>query len=228
MRLLIVEDEPMFGRQMQRRLNRETYAVDLAACCRTARDLAIEAEYDLIVLSLTLPDGCGLDLIRLWRGEGLPTPILILSNRDHLHDKVAGLDAGADDYLTRPFAWEELCARARSLLRRRHCEPVDTLSYADLTLDRTHRQVLRNGRPIPMTVKEFAILEQLMLHPGRVVSRTVIAEHAWDGSYEARSNTIDVLIARIRRKLEDGGRDRLIATVKGLGYALRIPLRSAC
>ncbi len=221
MRTLIVEDESILARQLKRSLEQESYAVDLAQSCGVARDLEIETEYDLILLSLTLPDGCGLDLLRLWRGEELATPILILSALGETSQRVEGLDAGADDYLAKPFAWEELYARVRCLLRRRHREPIETLTCDDLILDRTGRRVHRAGEPIGLTAREFAILEQLMLHRGRAASRTTIAERVWDGAYEARSNTIDVLIARLRRKLEAGGRRRLIFTVRGHGYALR-------
>ncbi len=221
MRILAVEDEPILARQLKRSLERECHAVDLAESCERARDLEIGAEYDLILLSLTLPDGCGLPLLRLWRREELATPVLILSSRGTPGDKVEGLDAGADDYLAKPFAWEELRARVRCLLRRRHREPVDRLTCDDLVLDRTRRRVRRAGTSIDLTAKEYAILEQLMLHRGRAASRGAIAERVWDGAYEARSNTIDVLIARLRRKLEAGGRRRLIFTVRGLGYALR-------
>lgn len=221
MRILIVEDEPILALQLKRSLERQSHAVDLAASCGGARDLEIETEYDLILLSLTLPDGCGLALLRLWRDEGLATPVLILSTRGTPGHKVLGLDAGADDYLAKPFAWDELHARIRCLLRRRNHEPVETLTCGDLILDRARRLAQRDGVPIELTQKEFALLEHLMLQRGRAVSRTVIAEHVWDGAYEARSNTIDVLIARLRRKLEAGDRRRLIFTVRGLGYALR-------
>ncbi len=221
MRILAVEDEPILARQLKRSLERESYAVDLAESWGAARDLEIGAEYDLILLSLGLPDGCGLDLLRLWRREELPTPVLILSARTLPRHRVAGLDAGADDYLVKPFAWRELGARVRCLLRRRRREPVATLVCDDLVLDRTRRQACRGGLPIDLTARELALLEHLMLQRGRAASRTAIAEHVWDGAYEARSNTIDVLIARLRRKLEAGGRRRLIVTVRGLGYALR-------
>ncbi len=222
MRILVVEDEPILARQLKRSLEQEGYAIDLAHGYRAARDLEIETEYDLILLSLTLPDGCGLALLRVWRDEGLTTPVLILSARAEPSQRVAGLDAGADDYLVKPFAWEELRARVRCLLRRRHRQPIERLTCDDLILDRTCRRVVRAGTPIDVTTKEFSILEYLMLNRGHTISRTVIAEHVWDGAYEARSNTIDVLIARIRRKLEVGGRRRLIFTVRGLGYALRL------
>ncbi len=221
MRILVVENEAILSRQLKRNLEQESYAVDLAPSCGSARDLEIETEYDVILLSLSLPDGCGLDLLRCWRGEGLATPVFILSARDTPSQRVVGLDAGADDYLVKPFAWKELRARVRCLLRRRHSEPVETLTCDDLILDRTRRWVRRAGTPIDLTTKEFAILEHLMLLRGRTANRAVIAEHVWDRAYEARSNTIDVLIARIRRKLEAGRRQRLIFTVRGLGYALR-------
>ncbi len=223
MRILIVEDEQVLARQLKRSLEQDCHAADLASGYSAARDQEIETEYDLILLSLTLPDGCGLALLRLWRREGLATPVLILSTRATPGHKVLGLDTGADDYLAKPFAWDELRARVRCLLRRRHREPVDRLVCDDLTLDRTRRRVHRAGAPIDLTVKEFAILEQLMLQHGRTASRGAIAERVWDSAYEARSNTIDVLIARIRRKLEAGGRRRLIFTVRGLGYAVRGP-----
>ncbi len=221
MRILVVEDEPLLARQLKKTLELESYAVDLAQRCSAARDLEIETDYDLILLSLSLPDGCGLDLLRLWRSEELATPVLILSTLGEPSHRVAGLDAGADDYLARPFALDEMRARVRCLLRRRHREPVETLICDDLILDRTRRRVRRDGRPIDLTAREFAILEHLMLHRGRAASRSAIGDHVWDGSFEARSNTIDVLIARLRRKLEAGGRRRLILTVRGHGYALR-------
>ncbi len=221
MRILVVENEAILSRQLKRSLEQESYAVDLAQSRESARESEVETEYDMIILSLRLPDGCGLDLLRGWRGEGLATPILILSARDAPSHRVAGLDAGADDYLVKPFAWQELRARVRCLLRRRHSEPVETLTCDDLTLDRTRRLVRRAGTPIDLTTKEFALLEHLMLLRGRTADRAVIAEHVWDRAFEARSNTIDVLIARIRRKLEAGRQRRLIFTVRGLGYALR-------
>lgn len=221
MRILVVENERILARQLKRSLVQENHGVDLAQGYASARDLEIETEYDLILLSLTLPDGCGLALLRLWREEGLATPVLILSARATPSQRVAGLDAGADDYLGKPFVWEELRARVRCLLRRRHIEPVDKLACDDLILDRTCRRVTRAGEPVDLTAKEFSILEVLMLQRGRAASRTAIAEHVWDGGYEARSNTIDVLIARLRRKLEAGERPRVIMTVRGLGYAVR-------
>jgi two-component system response regulator MprA len=168
-----------------------------------------------------LPDASGFQLLTEWRREGMDAPVLVLTARDRLDDKLRGFEAGADDYLTKPFAFEELLARVRSLLRRRQTRPAEVLQFDDLRLDRTHRNVDRGGRPIQLTPKEFALLEYLMLHPRSVLERATIAEHVWDADYEARSNVIDVMVGRLRKKLEDGGQPQLIHTVKGLGYSLR-------
>lgn len=220
MRVLVVEDEPVTVDILMRRLRKASYAVDAATTCLEATDLAIENEYDAVVLDLELPDGFGLDLLKQWRQEGFHSPTLILSARGSVTDKVDGLDAGADDYLAKPFDSQELLARLRSLLRRRDAELVQSLTFADLSLERRILRVRRAGVPIEVTAREFALLEFFLLHPEVVLSRTQIAEHVWDDRYEARSNVIDVLIGRLRRKLEAHG-ERLIHTVKGLGYVLR-------
>jgi two-component system copper resistance phosphate regulon response regulator CusR len=181
----------------------------------------IENPYDLVLLDVMLPDGDGLSLLRDWRREGLATPVLALTARDLLADKIAGLDAGADDYLTKPFEFEELLARIRALLRRRPARPMDVLAIADLELDRTARRVRRGGKEVELTPKEFALLEHFLLHPGATLTRAEIAEHVWDERYEARSNVIDVMVARLRRKLEGDGAARLLHSVPGIGYALR-------
>jgi two-component system copper resistance phosphate regulon response regulator CusR len=221
MRLLLVEDEPLLARRLRRGLQEESYAVDVALTGREARNLVVESPYDLVVLDLMLPDASGFDLLTAWRRDGLDAPVLVLTARDRLDDKLRGFEAGADDYLTKPFAFEELLARVRSLLRRRQSRPAEVLQFADLRLDRTHRNVDRSGHPIQLTPKEFALLEYLMLHPRSVLERGTIAEHVWDADYEARSNVIDVMVGRLRKKLEDGGLPQLIHTVKGLGYSLR-------
>ncbi len=221
MRLLLVEDETTLARHLKRGLESLSYAVDVAQNGEEATDLAIENEYDVILLDVMLPDGSGVELLRAWRLEGLDTPTLMLTACDAVADRVRGLDAGADDYLTKPFAFEELSARVRSLLRRPRTTPAPTLTFADLKLDRSRQQAARGDIVIDLTAKEFALLEQLMLQPGRVLSRSQLADHAWDSAYEARSNVIDVLMGRLRRKLEVAGRKRLISTVKGVGYALR-------
>lgn len=223
MRILLVEDEPQLARHLRKGLQEEAYAVDHAGTCREARYLAEENQYDLVVLDLMLPDGSGLDLLARWRREGLEAPVLVLTARDRLDDKLKGFEAGADDYLTKPFAFEELLARVGSLLRRRKAPPAEVLEIEDLKLDRTRRDAERGGRSLRLTPKEFALLEYLMLHPGATLDRLTIAEHVWDEAYEARSNTIDVIVGRLRRKLEEGGASQLIHTVKGVGYALRAP-----
>ncbi len=220
-RILIVEDEYRLGELVAKGLREEGFAADLAPTLVRAQDLMIENPYDLVLLDLLLPDGDGLALLREWRREGYSTPVLALTARDLLVEKISGLDAGADDYLTKPFAFEELLARVRALLRRRSAEPQNVLDIADLTLDRTARRVHRAGREIDLTPKEFALLEHFLLHPGATLTRAEIAEHVWDERYEARSNVIDVMVARLRRKLEGGGAPRLISSVPGLGYVLR-------
>lgn len=180
----------------------------------------IGTELDLVILDVTLPDGTGFDLLREWRSAGVATPVLLLTARDSLADKVLGLDLGADDYLTKPFAFEELLARARSLLRRRGSPPVAELEAGTLVLDRNARRARVGSRPLDLTARELGLLEFLLERRGRVVDRLAIAEHVWDESYEADSNVIDVLISRLRRKIREAGGGEPIATVKGLGYML--------
>jgi DNA-binding response OmpR family regulator len=221
MRLLLVEDEALLARRLRKGLQEEAYAVDHAATAASARDLVQGTSYDLIVLDLMLPDDSGLDLLAEWRGEGVETPVLILTARDRLEDKLRGFEAGADDYLTKPFAFEELLARAHSLLRRRQAPTAEVLTFADLRLDRARRAVHRDGRSLHLTPKEFALLEYLMLHAGHVLDRLTLSEHVWDAAYDARSNVIEVIVGRLRRKLEEQGEPQILHTVKGVGYVLR-------
>jgi two-component system copper resistance phosphate regulon response regulator CusR len=221
MRLLLVEDEVMLARHLTSGLQEEGYAVDHAVDCGEAAELVAATDFDLILLDLRLPDGSGLELLSRWRGEGAAVPVLILTAKDGIGDRVLGLDAGADDYLTKPFAFEELLARIRCLLRRRSAPLLRVLEYADLKLDRTGRWAERGGERIDLTAKEFALLEYFMLHPGAILGRTELSEHMWDSSYEARSNVIDVMVTRLRRKLETRRGPRLIHTVRGMGYAFR-------
>jgi DNA-binding response OmpR family regulator len=227
MRLLLVEDEALLARRVRKGLQEETYAVDLAATAAAARDLVQGTSYDLIILDLMLPDASGLDLLAEWREEGVETPVLILTARDRLEDKLRGFEAGADDYLTKPFAFEELLARAHSLLRRRQAPPAEVLTFADVRMDRARREVRRDGRALHLTPKEFALLEYLMLHAGRVLDRMTLAEHVWDAGYDMRSNVIEVIVGRLRRKLEEGGEPQVLHTVKGVGYVLRAAAQEA-
>jgi two-component system, OmpR family, copper resistance phosphate regulon response regulator CusR len=220
MRLLLVEDERRLADRLARGLREEGFAVDCAATGAAARESAAATSYDLVLLDLGLPDGSGIQLLRLWRSEGFDAPVLILTARDLVDDKVEGLNAGADDYLTKPFAFEEVLARVRALLRRRTAPLRSIVALGDVTLDRDGRRAEKGGEPLDLTPKELALLEYFLLHPGVVLSRGQIAEHVWDEAYEARSNTIDVIIARLRRKIESGDR-RLIHAVPGVGYVLR-------
>lgn len=218
-RLLLVEDERRLAERLARGLREEGFAVDCAVTCKAGYERAAYTEYDLVLLDLGLPDGSGIELLRRWRREGVQTPVLILTARDLVEEKVEGLNAGADDYLTKPFAFEEVLARVRALLRRRAAPPRSLLEIGRLQLDREGRQALKDGQPLDLTPKELALLEYFMLHPGVALSRGRIAEHVWDETYEARSNTIDVIVARLRRKIED--EERLIHAVPGVGYVLR-------
>jgi len=227
MRLLLVEDEALLARRLRKGLQEEAFAVDHAATAHDARDLVQGAVYDLIILDLMLPDASGFDLLTAWRAEGVTAPVLILTARDHLDDKLRGFEAGADDYLTKPFVFAELLARAHSLLRRRQAPPADVLTFAGVRLDRARREVQRDGRPLHLTPKELALLEYLMLHPGHVLDRLTLSEHVWDAGYDARSNVLDVIVGRLRRKLEETGGTQILHTVKGVGYVLRTAAHEA-
>jgi DNA-binding response OmpR family regulator len=225
MRLLLVEDERRLGARIAQGLREEGYAIDVAEDIAAARDAALAGEHDLILLDLALPDGSGLDLLREWRQEGRPTPILILTSRDRVEDKVEGLGAGADDYLTKPFEFAELTARVGALLRRRATPPRAVIESGRIRLDRDAHRATVGGIELALTHKELALLEQFLLLEGRAVSREVLAEHVWDENYEARSNVIDVLVSRLRRKLDAAGETQRLRTVAGVGWLLAPPER---
>jgi two-component system response regulator MprA len=222
MRILVVDDEPAVRESLRRALSLEGYDVELAADGAEALDaVAGHADPDAILLDVLMPRVDGLEVARRLRAKGMRTPILMLTARDEVQDRVAGLDAGADDYVVKPFALEELLARVRALLRRTDAGSGDVLRYADLELDPRSREVRRGGEPLELTRTEFSLLELFMLNPRQVLTRSVIFERVWGYDFGYGSNSLDVYIGYLRRKTEAGGRQRLIQTVRGVGYALR-------
>lgn len=221
MRILIVEDEPKVASFIRRALEEERYAVDVCSDGIQGRDLASEVNYDLIILDLMLPGLSGLDVLKELRGGRVKTPILILTARSEVDQRVNGLDAGADDYLTKPFAIEELLARARALLRRAGGEPSGTLQVDDLILNPVTHDVTRGGQRIDLTSKEYALLEYMMRNAGRVLTRTMISEHVWNLDFDTFTNVIDVYIRYLRNKIDRGRTNGLIHTVRGSGYTLK-------
>jgi two-component system copper resistance phosphate regulon response regulator CusR len=219
MRILVVEDEKRIADFLSRGLESAGYAVDLAPDGKTALDLIHTAEYDLAILDLMLPDMDGLSILEKIRNRRASPPVLILSARGTLDDRVKGLEGGADDYLIKPFAFVELLARVRALLRRGQPIP-ERLMIADLTLDCVRRKVTRAGETIELAPKEFGILEYLMRNRGRPLSRTMIVEHVWDMEYDGLTNIVDVYIRHLRSKIDDRFPVKLIHTVRGIGYMI--------
>ena len=220
MRILVVEDEPAAAAVLVKGLREHAYAVDIAPDGRRALEQASLNDYDVIILDLLLPGMSGLEVCRRLRRDGAVAPILMLTARGEPDDRVEGLDAGADDYLPKPYHFPELLARVRALLRRGPALESTTLVVEDLTLDTRARQVRRAGRSIPLTAKEFALLDFLARRQGQVVGRAEIAEHVWDDSFDPVSNLIEVYIQRLRRKIDDGHAVTLIHTRRGAGYVL--------
>ena len=221
MRLLLVEDEPDAARILARGLREQAYAVDVAADGPSACDQATLADYDAIILDVMLPGKDGFEVCRELRKEGLVAPILMLTARDGVDDRVAGLDSGADDYLEKPFDFRELLARIRALLRRGARPPLpERLRVARLELETRTRRVFRAGREVSLTAREYALLECLARRAGAVVGRAEISEHVWDEGYDPFSNVIDVYVQRLRRKLDVRGRPSVIRTRRGEGYQL--------
>ncbi len=220
MRLLIVEDDKKVGAFLERGLKEENYAVDV---CRNGADslyLAQVNPYDVIILDIMLPGKDGFSVCRELRGSGILTPIIMLTAKDTLDDKVMGLSEGADDYLTKPFSFDELLARIRALLRRSQDYKTKALRIADLELDPVRRLVTRGGRKIALTGKEYALLEYLLRNRGRVLSQSMIIEHVWDMDYEGASNIVNVYVNHLRRKIDRDHPVKLIKTVRGHGYQI--------
>ncbi len=223
MRVLIVEDERKISAYVKRGLEEQGYAVDAAYTGTEALDFADAAPYDLILLDILLPEMDGLAVCRELRRTGNRTPVLMLTARDAIDDRVAGLDAGADDYLVKPFALKELLARLRALNRRSADVPKSpVLQLADLTLDTLTRRVKRGKKTIELAAKEYAVLECLLREPERVLTRTQIAEHVWNYDVFNQSNIVDVYIKNLRRKIDDGFEVKLIHTIRGAGYRLSV------
>ncbi len=223
MRILVVEDNHRLNNSLQMNLAHEGYSVDTAYDGQEGQDLAELTPYDLIILDILLPKKDGLEVCRELRRRRIHTPILLLTARDGVDDRVQGLDCGADDYLVKPFAIRELLARLRALLRRNHPYTNGRLEIGDLIVDPITHSVEREGRAIDLTPKEFALLEYFMYHPNQVVTREMIEQHIWNYDFECSSNVIDVYVRRLRRKVDDPFEIRLLTTIRGIGYRLASP-----
>ena len=220
MRILVVEDDAALASFIRKGLEAEHHAVDTALDGEQGRAMAVGIDYDLVVLDLNLPEVDGLTVLKSLRQRKANLPVMILTARSRVEDRVQCLDAGADDYLMKPFSFVELAARARALLRRSRLPSESVLTVRDLSLDRVERKVARAGRPIELTTKEFALLEYMMRNAGRRLTRAMIIEHVWNLTFDSTTNVVDVYINYLRRKVDDGFPNRLIHTVRGVGYQL--------
>ena len=220
MRILLVEDEPSAAKMLAKGLREQSYAVDVAVDGETALYQASVSDYDLIVLDVMLPRRDGFEVCREIRATGSSVPVLMLTARDVVEDRITGLDSGADDYLTKPFDFGELLARARALLRRGEVVRLELLKIGDLEIDTRAKRVSRAGRVIQLTAKEYGLLEYFARNAGRVLGRAEISEHVWDENFDAFSNLIEVYVQRLRRKIDDGHAEKLFQTRRGEGYVL--------
>ncbi len=221
MKILVIEDDKTVGQYVKRGLDEARYHADLVGDGEEGLRLAAAGHYDLLVLDLRLPRLSGLEVLRTLRDRGSGTPVLVLTAQDTVDFKVQALRMGADDYVTKPFAFEELLARVEALGRRPKAIVPPVLTVADLSLDIASREVRRGGRLLDLTPKEYAVLEYLMRHQGRVMSRTLITEYAWDYHFDPGTNIVDVVITRLRKKIDHGREPKLIHTVRGVGYVVR-------
>lgn len=220
MKVLIVEDQRRLGQFLKQGLAERAYTVTWVETCAAARDALAETSFDVIVLDLTLPDGDGLALLRQWRESGFTEPVLILSARDTVQDRIAGLDVGADDYLQKPFSIEELLARIRALIRRHAAVKQTVLEHEGIRLDLLSHTVHLRGKEVDLTSREFALLEIFMHNPGRTLTRTLISEKIWSSHFDVDTNLLDVYMSRLRSKLESSVEKPLFKTVRGVGYQL--------
>jgi len=222
MRILIVEDEKKVAAFIKKGLEEETYAADVASDGEEGLHLGEQNPYDLIILDLMLPKINGLDILSRLRAKKIETPILLLTAKDSVEDKVEGLNQGADDYLTKPFAFSELLARIRVLLRRGKTESKTTLEIADLTLDLVSHKVNRGNEEIELTGKEYSLLEYFMRNQEKVLTRTMIAEHVWDYNFDTFTNVIDVYVNHLRKKIDKNFPAKLLHTLRGVGYVMKV------
>lgn len=225
MKILIVEDEPKTGEYLRQGLNEAGFVADLAVTGSDGLHLALHGEYNLVILDVMLPELDGWQVLASLRRRGLEMPVLFLTARDQVEDRVKGLELGADDYLVKPFSFAELLARVRTILRRGRGGGVDSnvLRVADLELDLLRRRVTRGGKRIDLTAKEFGLLELLMRRQGEVLPRSLIASQVWDMNFDSDTNVIEVAMRRLRLKVDDGQSVKLIQTVRGMGYVLEVP-----
>jgi DNA-binding response OmpR family regulator len=220
MKALIVEDQQRLGQFLERGLKECSYTAKWVTTCKDALDALAEESFDVVILDLGLPDGDGIDMLRRWRASGFNEPVLILSARDSVQDRIQGLDVGADDYLPKPFSFEELLARVRSLVRRQSSVKQVVLEHGGVRVDLLSRTVQVNGQPIDLTSREYALLEIFMQNPGRILTRTLISEKIWASNYDVDTNLLDVYMSRLRAKLETQAAKPLFKTIRGVGYQL--------
>lgn len=220
MKILIVEDQRRLGQFLKKGLAQQAYTPTWVSSCAAARDALCETGYDVIILDLGLPDGDGLDLLREWRKGGFNEPVLILSARDEVEDRIKGLDVGADDYLAKPFSLQELLARVRSLLRRQSAVKETVFEHRGIRMDLLARTVTQDGTPVELTSREFALLEVFLQNPGRILPRTLISEKIWEAHYDLDDNLLDVYMSKLRAKLEADPARPLFKTLRGVGYQM--------